>query len=132
LELVALVAGHDPPQQAEDQQPHDHAEADLVFTRPRADVVEVELLERHLPLAHDAAPSSAADSAGMAGSSSTSGASSTVCVASTASAAGSATAGSATAASAAMTSAAGAESTGGTASGIPSPSTSVGAFGLAS
>src|SRR3546814_4409758 len=57
FELVALVAGDHPPQQAEDQRAEQHAEADLVRPRPAAGVVDVELAELHFSLAHDAAPS---------------------------------------------------------------------------
>src|SRR5690554_894140 len=64
LELAELVADEEPPQQAEDQQPDQDAEPDLVLARPRAHVVEVELAQRHLAFgAHDAAPSSLAGSA---------------------------------------------------------------------
>src|SRR5690606_8537768 len=70
--------------------PDQHAEPDLVLTGPRAHVVEVEFPQRHLLLAHWAAPSAGAAVA------------------------------------------AGAESTGGTGSGMPSPSSSLGALGLAS
>src|SRR5690606_37630633 len=91
------------------------------LARPGADVVEVQLLERHLALAHDAAPSSLA-----AGCPSSAGASSTAGSASGAgSAAGSATAGAGAAG-------AGGVPAGGTGAGMPSPPASVGAFGLAS
>src|SRR3546814_104171 len=93
FELVALVAGDHPPQQAEDQRAEQHAEADLVRPRPAAGVVDVELAELHFSLAHDAAPSVAA-AAGAAPSE-------------------------------------GASPTGGTASGTPSPSSSLAALGLA-
>src|SRR5690606_18654285 len=75
LELVALVAGDHPPQQAEDQRAEQHAEADLVLPRPATGVVEVELAELHFSLAHDAAPSlaAAAGSAPAAGASPTGG-----------------------------------------------------------
>src|SRR5690606_13275903 len=73
--------------QAEDEQRQHHTEADLVLARPASHVVDVEFPQRHLLLAHWAAPS-----AGAAGSA----------------------------------------FTGGTGSGMPSPSSSVGALGLAS
>src|SRR3546814_13575457 len=60
FELVALVAGDHPPQQAEDQRAAQHAETDLVRPRPAAGVVDVEPAELHFSLAPDAAPSVAA------------------------------------------------------------------------
>src|SRR5690606_7653462 len=66
FELVALFTREHPPRQAEDQQADDRAETDLVLARPGTDVVEIKFLERHLALAHDAAPSSAAGTASSA------------------------------------------------------------------
>src|SRR3546814_9766932 len=45
FELVALVAGDHPPQQAEDQRAEQHAETDIVRPRQAAGVVDVELAE---------------------------------------------------------------------------------------
>src|SRR5690606_31070800 len=111
LELLALVAGQHPPQQAEDQQAGDDAEADPVLARPRADVVEVQFLERHLALAHVVAPWSLAG-AWSAGAGSAAGSS----------AAGASTGSAASTGAAASAGVAGAVSTGGTGSGMPSPS----------
>src|SRR5690606_12444520 len=67
FQLAQLVAHREPPQGAEHQQAHQHAEADLVLARPRAHVVEVELAQRHLAFrAHDPAPSSLAPAASSA------------------------------------------------------------------
>src|SRR5690606_35462603 len=73
LKLLALVAGHHPPQQAEDEHAEQDAETDLVLPRPAAGAVEVELAELHFSLAHEAAPSSA----GAAGAAPSTGASPT-------------------------------------------------------
>src|SRR5690606_33250191 len=115
LEFGALGTRHHVPEQAEDQGCKQHAEADLVLTRPRTHVVEVEFPQRYFLLAHWAAPWAGADSAAgsSAGSSAMAGSPSGVAAATGVAAAGSAL-------------------TGGTGSGMPSPSSSFGAFGLAS
>src|SRR5690606_8300708 len=87
FQFLALGARHRVPQQAENQQRQQDAEADLVLARPASHVADVEFPQRHLLLAHWAAPS-----AGAAGSA----------------------------------------LTGRTGSGMPSPSSSLGALGLAS
>src|SRR5690606_36244284 len=114
LEFGTLGTRHHVPEQAEDQRRKQHAEADLVLTRPRTHVVEVEFPQRYFLLAHWAAPWAGADSA--AGSS----------------AGSSAMAGSPSGVAATGVAAAGSALTGGTGSGMPSPSSSLGAFGLAS
>src|SRR5207342_980978 len=103
LEFRGLVADEQPPRQADDEQSHEHAEAELEFTRPGAGVVEVQFFQRHFSLAHGAVP----PVAGVAG------------------AAGADVAGGVVPAGAAVPSGAGA-------SGLPSPFRSLGAFGLAS
>src|SRR5690606_6002888 len=128
FELVALFTGEHPPRQAEDQQADDRAETDLVLARPGTDVVEIKFLERHLALAHDAAPSSAAGTASSASTGASTAGSALAAGAASAAPAASGDASGAVPAGAAAS----AESTGGTGSGIRAPSSSFGALGLAS
>src|SRR5688572_15214112 len=112
-EFRPLITHEQPPHQAYDQPADEGAEYDLVLLRPYADVVEAEVLQRHLFLAHGVAPPAAG--AGVVEP----GATGTV--------AGDGPAGAA-AGSTGVPVAAGVAG----ASGTPSPSVSFGAFGLAS
>src|SRR5690606_24149555 len=137
-ELLTLVAHEHPPRQADDQHTDDYAQANLGLLRPATDVVEVELFEVDLFLAHDAAPaagaavvsvaSPVASLAAGAASPASSAAASAGSTVSGAAAPASAIAGTAPSTGVASASAV----TAGTGSGIPSPSSSFGAFGLAS